>query len=317
MKAAVLNIEHLPYQIAIQDEPIPVPKGDEVLVRVIASCLCHADKQMITGSMDRTLKKLQKRSNVVTGIEVSGIAESDGKRFKKGDQVIAAIDYLNGVHAHAEYTVIPEKYLGYKPTAWTHEQAASVTTGLLTAIEALEKQGKIEEGYEVLIHGASGGVGVYSVQLAHHHNCHVTATTSEGNIDFVKSLGADLSVDYNSDFLRNRKFNLIFDAAGKLNFNVCKEALAPKGVFITTQPLRDLGGGLRAVFSAKKWAFLYVAHSGKNRMARLLQLAQHELVNPVIDSIFDLDDIGQAFDKYMSASVQGRIVIRMREGVEG
>ena len=290
---------------------MPVPKDDEVLVRVIASCLCHADKQMITGSMERTLKKLHKRSKVVTGVEVSGIVESDGKRFKKGDNVIAALDYLNGVHAHAEYTVIPEKYLGHKPTAWTHEQAASVTTGLLTAIEALEKQGKIEEGYEVLIHGASGGVGVYSVQLAHHHKCHVTATTSESNIDFVKSIGADLSLDYNSDFLRDRKFNLIFDAAGKLNFNACQGALAPKGVFITTQPLRDLGGGLRAVFSAKKWAFLYVAHSGKNRMARLLQLAQHELVSPVVDSVYDLDNIQEAFEKYMSASVQGRIVIRM------
>ena len=252
MKAAVLSTEQLPYKITIQDEPVPVPKDDEVLVRVIASCLCHADKQMITGSMERTLKKLQKRSKVVTGVEVSGIVESDGKRFKKGDNVIAALDYLNGVHAHAEYTVIPEKYLGHKPTAWTHEQAASVATGLLTAIEALEKQGKIEEGYEVLIHGASGGVGVYSVQLAHHHKCHVTATTSERNIDFVKSIGADLSLDYNSDFLRDRKFNLIFDAAGKLNFNACQGALAPKGVFITTQPLRDLGGGLRAVFSAKK-----------------------------------------------------------------
>jgi len=266
--------------------------------------------------MERTLKKLQKRSQVVTGIEVSGIVESNGKRFKKGDHVIAAIDNKNGVHGHAEYTVIPEKYLGHKPTAWTHEQAASVTTGLLTAIEALEKQGKIEAGYEVLIHGASGGVGVYSVQLAHHHKCHVTATTSERNIDFVKSLGADISLDYNSDFLRDRKFNLIFDAAGKLNFNACKEAMAPKGVFITSQPLRDLGGGLRAVFSAKKWAFLYVAHSGKNRMARLLQLAQHELVSPMVDSVYDLDDIAEAFDKYMAASVKGRIVIRMNSGVE-
>ncbi len=311
MKAAVLNIEHLPYKITIQDEPVPIPKGDEILIHVMASCLCHADKQMISGSMERTLKKLQKRSNVVTGIEISGIVESDGKRFKKGDHVIAAIDYLNGVHGHAEYTVIPEKYLGHKPTSWTHEQAASVTTGLLTAIEALEKQGKIEEGYEVLIHGASGGVGVYAVQLAHHHNCHVTATTNENNIDFVKSLGADISVDYNSDFLRDRKFNLIFDAAGKLNFTACQGALAPKGVFITTQPLRDLGGGLRAVFSAKKWAFLYVAHSGKNRMARLLQLAQHDLVNPVVDSIYDLDQIDEAFEKYMTTSVHGRIVIRM------
>lgn len=318
MKAAVLYTEHQPYQITIQDEPVPVPKRDEVLVRVIASCLSHADKQMISGSMERTLKKLQKRSNVVTGSDVSGIVESDGKRFKKGDHVIAAVDYLNGVHAHAEYTVIPERYLGHKPTSWTHEQAAAVTTGLLTAIEALEKQGKIEEGYEVLIHGASGGVGVYSVQLAHQHKCHVTATTSESNIDFVKSLGADISVDYNSDFLRNRKFNLIFDAAGKLNFNACKEAMAPKGVFITSQPLRDLGGGLRAVFSAKKWAFLYVAHSGKNRMARLLQLAQHKLVTPVVDSVFELEDINVAFDKYMSQSVHGRIVIRMPEsgGVE-
>lgn len=311
MKAAVLDTSTNPYTFLIRDEPIPTPKGDEVLVRVRASCLSHADKQMIQGHMEKTMKRLQKRSNVVTGIEISGIVESDGIKFKKGEPVVAAIDYTNGVHAHAEYIVIPEKYLGPKPTAWTHEEAASVPTGLITAIEALEKQARIEAGEKVLIHGASGGVGVYAVQLASYHKCHVTATASSANLDFVKSLGADETNDYNDDFLRDRQFNVIFDAAGMLNFSACKHALEPKGVFITTQPLKDIGGGLRAVFSDKKWAFLYVTHSGKNRMARFIQLAQHGLVKPVIDSVFDLDDIQTAMDNYLEASVRGRIVIRM------
>ncbi len=137
------------------------------------------------------------------------------------------------------------------------------------------------------------------------------ATSHPDNIDFIRGLGATEALDYNSDFLRDRKFNVIFDAAGRLNFTACKDALEGKGVFITTQPLKDLGGGLRAVFSAKKWAFLYVAHSGKNRMSRLLQLAQHNLVQPVIDSVYPLDDISDAFDKYNNTSVRGRIVIKM------
>ena len=311
MKAAVLDTSAQPYRLIVHDEPMPEPKKEEVLVKVKASCLCNVDKQMIGGNMDRVMKRLQKRSNVVTGIEMSGVVASEGRKFKEGDEVLAAVDYLNGVHTHAEYVVIPEKFLGYKPTNWTHEQAASVPTGLITAIEALEKQSRIDEGQEILVHGASGGVGVYAVQLAHYHKCHVTATTGLQNIDFIKGLGADLSLDYNGDFLRDRKFNVIFDAAGKLNFNAVKDALAPKGVFITTQPLKDLGGGLRAVFSAKKWAFLYIAHSGKNRMARLLQLAQHNLVSPVIDSVYPLDDIADAMDKYVNSSVRGRIVIKM------
>ena len=311
MKAAVLDTSSLPYSFLIRDEPVPEPKGDEVLVKVVASCLSHADKEMVNGNMDKAMKRLLKRSNVVTGIEISGIVESDGTKFKKGQPVVAAIDYTNGVHAHAEYIVIPEKYLGQKPTAWTHEEAAAVPTGLITTIEALEKQARIDVGDDVLIHGASGGVGIYAVQLARYHKCKVVATASESNLSFVKEYGAHEAFDYNDDFLRDRTFNVIFDAAGMLNFSACKHALAPKGVFITTKPLKDLGGGLRAVFSDKKWAFLYVTHSGKNRMARFLQLAQHELVKPVIDSVYSLDDIQTAMDKYVEQSVRGRIVIRM------
>ena len=311
MKAAVLDTSVTPYRFEVRDEPMPKPKSDEVLVKVIATCLCNVDKQMVLGNMDRAMKKLQKRSNVVTGIEVAGILESDGRKFKKGDQVLAAIDYMNGVHSHGEYVVIPEKYLGPKPINWSFEESAAVTTGLITSIEALEKQANIREDQEVLIHGATGGVGAYAVQLASYHGCHVTATTNEKHLDFVTSLGADSAVYYNDDFLRDRKFRVIFDAAGKLTFTACKDALAPKGVFITTKPMKDLGGGLRAVFSAKKWAFLYVAHSGKNRMARLLQLAQHGLVKPVIDSVYSIDDINEAMDRYLNASVRGRIVIKM------
>jgi len=311
MKAAVLDTSTTPYSFLVKDEPMPEPKGDELLVRVKASCLSYADKDMINGNMDKAMKRLLKRSNVVTGIEISGVVETDGTKLKKGDPVVAAIDYTNGIHAHAEYIVIPEKYLGHKPTAWTHEEAASVPTGLITAIEALEKQAQIESGQNVLIHGASGGVGVYALQLASYHKCNVTATASEHNLDFVRDLGADEAFDYNDDFLGEKKFNVIFDAAGMMSFNTCKHTLAPKGVFITTQPLRDLGGGLRAVFSDKKWAFLYVTHSGKNRMARFLQLAQHGLIQPVIDSVYDLGDIQEAMDKYIEESVRGRIVITM------
>ena len=311
MKAAVAEGRDSPYHIIVKDVPTPDPRKDEVLVRVKAAGLTNIDHQMLSGSMERAAKRLFKRSEVLTGIEFSGIVETDGKKFKRGESVIAAIDYLNGVRAHAEYTVVPEQYLGHKPVSWSHVEAAGVPTGLITTIEALEKQAGIDVGHEVLVHGASGGVGVYAVQLAKYHKCNVLATSHPDNLDFISQLGADQAVDYNSDFLRDRKFNVIFDVAGRLNFNACKDALDPKGVFITTQPLKDLGGGLRAVFSAKKWAFLYVAHSGKNRMSRLLQLAQHQLVKPVIDSVYPLDNIDEAFEKYSNSSIRGRIVITM------
>lgn len=311
MKGAVVEESSIPYRLFVKDIPVPQPKKDEVLVRVKAAGLSNIDQQMLSGGMERAVKRLAKRSPVLTGIEFSGVVESDGKKFKRGEAVIAAIDYLNGVRAHAEYTVVPEQYLGHKPAGWSHIEAASVPTGLITSIEALEKQARITEGQQVLIHGASGGVGVYAVQLASYHKCKVTATVHPDNIDFIHGLGAVDAVDYNSDFLRDRKFNVIFDAAGRLNFGACRDALDTKGVFITTQPLKDLGGGLRAVFSAKKWAFLYVAHSGKNRMSRLLQLAQHNLVKPVIDSVYPLEKIGEALDKYNNTSVHGRIVIKM------
>ncbi len=144
-------------------------------MRVKAAGLTNIDQQMLDGSMERAVKRLSKRSEVLTGIEFSGIVESDGKKFKKGEHVIAAIDYLNGVRAHAEYTVVPEQYLGHKPAAWSHVEAASVPTGLITTIEALEKQAGIDENTKVLVHGASGGVGVYAVQLASYHKCHIAS----------------------------------------------------------------------------------------------------------------------------------------------
>ncbi len=135
MKAAVVEGSSPPYRLVVKDVEPPKPKKDEVLVRVKAAGLTNIDQQMLDGSMERAVKRLSKRSEVLTGIEFSGIVESDGKKFKKGEHVIAAIDYLNGVRAHAEYTVVPEQYLGHKPAAWSHVEAASVPTGLITTIE--------------------------------------------------------------------------------------------------------------------------------------------------------------------------------------
>ena len=227
--------------------------------------------------------------------------------------MVAAIDFMKGMRAHGDYTVVPEAFLAEKPDSISFDEATSLIVGPLTAFEALVKLSSIESGQRVLINGASGGVGVAAVQIANHFGCEIVTTSSEPHFEKLNSLGAKTTLNYRKNFFTDQKYDVIFDVAGRLKFMNVKDHLKGNGAFITSQPLNDPLGFLCALFSKKSWKFLLVSHSGKGRAETWKRLISEKIVSPVIDSSFDISRYSDALDHYRKDSVFGKIVLKVND----
>jgi NADPH:quinone reductase-like Zn-dependent oxidoreductase len=174
--------------------------------------------------------------NKILGIDLAGRVEAVGvnvKQFQPGDEVFGSSTH----GCFAEYVCISEDGLVTKPTNLAFEEAAAVLGAAITALHALRDHGKIKPWQNVLINGASGGVGTFAVQIAKYLGAEVTGVCSTWNLDMVRSIGADHVVDYTrQDFTRTNQLNdLIFDAVAKRTFSECKRALSPQGIYVTTE----------------------------------------------------------------------------------
>jgi NADPH:quinone reductase-like Zn-dependent oxidoreductase len=238
MKAAVYSRYGPPEVVQIKDVEKPVPRDNEVLVRIHATTVCAADWRFRKADpfFIRFMNGLwrPKRINIM-GMELAGEVESVGKsvtRFGAGDPVFGSTGFKFG--AHAEYACLPEDgLLAIKPVNMTHEEAAAVLFGGVTALDFL-RRAKIQAGQKVLIYGASGSVGVFAVQLAKNFGAQVTAVCSTANLDLVKSLGADEVVDYTKDdFSRaGRVYDMVFDSVGKSGFSRSLKSLKRGGFYV-------------------------------------------------------------------------------------
>jgi NADPH:quinone reductase-like Zn-dependent oxidoreductase len=175
----------------------------------------------------------------ILGMELSGVIESVGKavtKFKIGDQVMASTFQGFSFGAYAEYKCLAEDaLLVVKPANISYGEAAAAPNGGFTALFYLRDQGKIRSGHKILINGASGSVGTFAVQLAKYYGADVTGVCSTGNMELVRSLGADRVIDYTKeDFTEGGgSYDIIVDAVGKSSLSECKKILAPNGVFTT------------------------------------------------------------------------------------
>lgn len=326
MKAVVFKRYGEPEVLQIVNLKKPIPKDNEMVVRIHATSVTAEDPKM-RGFNHPPLLKLpvglmfgfKKPKNPVLGIEFSGTIETMGdkvKNYKSGDQVFGYTGLNFG--AYAEYKCMPENGLmHYKPENLSFEESACMVNGPLSALAYMKKKGNIKPGNKVLIYGASGSVGTAAVQLAKYFGAHVTGVCSTKNIELVSSIGADIVIDYScQDFTqKHEKYDLLFDTVGKTSMKECLELLKPKGRYLITDFgfSHILASIFTSLFKSKK---IIVVSSNfywkKEDLNFLKEIAEKGYFKPVIDKVFSLEKIVDAHKYVELGRKVGNVAISVK-----
>jgi NADPH:quinone reductase-like Zn-dependent oxidoreductase len=293
----------------------PLPREDEVLVRVRASTVNRTDCGLRSAEffVSRFFTGLRRPKQRIPGIELAGEVEAVGgavTEFEVGDEVFG----VKGHGAHAEYVCVRAGGpLAHKPAGLSFEEAAAVPDGAALALACLRKAGPLE-GKSVVVYGASGSVGTAGVQLAKHFGADVTAVCDTKNLELARSLGADAVIDYTQeDFTRNGKdYDVVFDAVGKHSFRRSRRSLRPGGTFVST----DLGYlcHLPVLALATRWlgsrkVRLGVTRYSKEDVQLLKRLLEAGEYRAVIDRRYPLEDVVEAARYVETGQKTGNVVL--------
>ncbi len=322
MKAAVYDRYGPPDVLRIEDVEKPVPRDNEVLVRIRATTVCAADWRMRKADpfLVRFMIGLwQPKKLHILGMEFAGEVESAGKaanRFAKNDRVFGSTGFKFGTHA--EYVSVPEDgTLAIMPVNMIFEEAAAVLFGGTSALYFL-RRANIQAGQRVLIYGASGSVGIFAVQLAKYFDAHVTGVCSTANVELVKSLGADAVVDYTKeDFsTAGRIYDVVFDTVGKSGFSRSLRALKRGGFYVRVggsgRLLSMVGGMLRGKWVSMTGAAKVVSGVAKGSPADqsfLKELIEARKLKTVIGRRYSLEKIAEAHRYAEAGHKKGHAVI--------
>ena len=323
MKAAVYEKYGKPAKVLhIEEVDKPVPRDDQVLIKVVATSINVEDLDFLKGTSwsVRILGPLKPKYHVL-GFDVAGTVEAVGKdvtQFKPGDQVMGDL-FGYGFGGFAEYVCAPEKAIFSKPENLTFQQASTVPSRAILALQGLRGKRRLQRGQKVLINGAGGGVGPFAVQLAKHFGAKVTAVDHTEKLDFLRSLGSDFVVDYTKeDFTKTaEKYDLIFDISAKHSVFSCRRALKPDGVYILLGGSRSVIfqviflGMLMSRFGNKKMGLVPWKPNNKEDLKFLKQLIESNKIVPVIDRRFPLTKVAEAFRYFEEGFPKGKIVVEM------
>jgi 2-desacetyl-2-hydroxyethyl bacteriochlorophyllide A dehydrogenase len=314
MKAIVMNAYGGPEVLELKEVDKPKVSENDVLVGVHASSLNAGDYFSMRGSpwLARFDVGFPKPRDHILGWDVAGQVEAAGKnvtRLQPGDKVFASC-----AGAFAEYVCAPEDKVAMAPANLTLEQAAAVPSAAMAALHALRDQGNVQPGQTVLINGASGGVGTFSVQIAKALGAEVTGVCSTRNVEMVRSLGADHVIDYTKeDFVQSgRRYDLIVDNVGNRSFSDYRRALTPEG---THQPNTGHGGMSYVIKAYLLSAFMrqhaspFLSVPNAKDLLYMKDLIEAGKVVPVIDKTYPMSEMREAFRYLVEEHAQGKVVI--------
>ncbi len=315
MKAVTFNRYGSVDVLQVQELTEPVPKPDEVLVKIAAASINPIDWKIRRGDL-RLLSGF--KFPHLLGSDFAGVIEAVGEQvrdFQTGDEVYGSLSPLVG-GAYAQYVSVRADVIALKPKTATFAQAAAVPIAGLTALQSLCDLGHLEAGDKVLVNGASGGVGTFAIQIASALGATVTGVCSAKNLELVKQLGAERTIDYQAqDFTTNTtQYNIILDAVGNHSFFECQKVLATDGIYITTLPSPEIFGAfVLSSFFPRKKAKLVLAQPRRPDLQVLAQLMDEGKVVPVIERIYPLSEIAEAHRQSESHRSVGKIVLSVAE----
>jgi NADPH:quinone reductase-like Zn-dependent oxidoreductase len=333
MKAFILDRYGGADRVRVGDLPDPDPREDEVLVQIHAAGVNLLDSKLRNGEFKLILRY---RLPIVLGHDVAGVVVRVGsrvRRFKPGDEVYAR-PADGRIGTFAEFIAIKEEDVALKPKALTMEEAASIPLVGLTGWQALIERANLQEGQKVLIHAGSGGVGTFAIQLAKHVGAIVATTTSTANVDLVRSLGADVVIDYKKDDFADvlRDYDVVVNSLDKVTLEKSLRVLKPGGQLISisgppdaafarsigaSPVLRTIMGVLSYGIRAKakghraQYSFLFMRANG-DQLTKITSLIDGGTIRPVVDRVFPFASTREAMAYVESGRAKGKVVVSLK-----
>ncbi|MFW9907145.1 MAG: NAD(P)-dependent alcohol dehydrogenase [Candidatus Thorarchaeota archaeon] len=326
MKAIITRRYGSPERLRLEDVKKPIPKDNEVLIRVHAASLNAADFEIQRGALTARFTGPLRPKHRIPGSDVAGVIEDTGTnatKFQPGDSVMGDL-FTSGFGAFAEYVCAPENVLTMKPSKMTFEEAATYPQAAIIALQALRGKRQIMAGEKVLINGAGGGMGTFAVQIAKHYGAEVTGVDSARKLDLLQSIGCDHVIDYTKEEYTksNQCYDVILDTVARHSISEYERVLYPGGLFVM------VGGSRKAIFQA---VFLGPRISGKvnkhlglnlwgdaynqEDMDFLEGLYDSGEVVPVIDRCCPLAKLPAALKYLEDGLALGKVAISMEDNI--
>ena len=322
MKAIVQDRYGSPDVLRLREIDQPVAADNEVLVRVHAAAVNARDWHLMRGDpyVARMVLGFRGPKVKIRGTDFAGRVEAVGrgvKRFRTGDEVFGEFD-----GAFAEYVCVPDDAVEIKPSNLSFAQAAAVPLAANTALMGVRDMARLQPGEQILINGASGGVGTFAVQIAKPLGAHVTGVCSTRNVELVRSIGADHVIDYTrEDFTRDaRQYDVVFDLVGNRSLTECRRALKPAGTLILSGGGASNGGSLIGPIGliirgqllsriVRHRLLVLTAKPSKENLATLRELIESGKVTPVVERTYPLSEAPQAIGYLEVEHARAKVVL--------
>ncbi len=320
MKAVVCTKYGPPDVLQLKEVDKPIPKEDEVLVKVRAASINAADFEILRGMWVARFGGPLRPMHKIPGSDIAGRVEAIGKnvkQFQLGDEIWGDLSFPYGYGTFAEYVCVSENALALKPASMTFEEASTYPQAAIISLQTLRDKGLVQPGQKVLINGAGGGMGTFAVQIAKYYGAEVTGVDSTRKLDMLRSIGADHVIDYTQeDYTKTgQRYDLILDVVAYRSIFDYWRALSPEGIFVivggslATFLQVVILGTLISRIGSKKIGLNAYDSNNKEDLAFLEELFKVGKVVPVIDRRYPLSEIPEAFRYLEEGHALGKVVI--------